>query len=71
MLIVAVLPNFFAIARHFPVSTSALEVTRIRLSPASSGFRARQVGAARRQDVQAEFLVEILVRLYSTPPCND
>jgi hypothetical protein len=38
-------------------------ISRIRLSPASSSLRTRQVSAPIRQDVEAERLIEILVRI--------
>ncbi len=42
-------------------------ISRIRLSPAPSGLRSRQVGASSRDAVQAERLVEILVRDLGEP----
>src|SRR4051794_20535023 len=44
-----------------------MQIARIRLSPASSGLRARQVGTAPRQGIEAERLVEILVRILAIP----
>jgi hypothetical protein len=49
----------FGAQRH--ITTGA--TLRIRLSPASSSLRARQVGTAVRQGKEAECLVEILVRI--------
>ena len=40
-----------------------MQISRIRLSPASSCLRAWQVGSATWQGVEAERLVEILVRI--------
>ena len=40
-----------------------MQIARIPLSPASSGFRARHVGSAEWQPIQAKRLVEILVRI--------
>src|SRR3954466_10965940 len=44
-----------------------MQIARIRLSPTSSGLRARQVGTAPRQGIDAERLVEILVRILAIP----
>jgi hypothetical protein len=46
-----------------PLVKPDMQIARIRLSPASSGFRARHVGTAEWQPIQAERLVEILVRI--------
>ena len=40
-----------------------MQISRIRLSPASSSLRARQVGPTARQGKEAEGLIEILVRM--------
>jgi hypothetical protein len=46
-----------------PLVKLDVRITRIQLSPASSDLRARRVGATKRQGVEAEGLVEILVRM--------
>jgi len=50
-----------------PLVKPDVRIARIRLSPASSDLRSRQVGAATRQGVEAERLVEILVRVLAIP----
>jgi hypothetical protein len=68
MLIVAVLPNFLlsrGISPFYICVGGYPHPAFIRV------IRLRQVGAAQRQGIQAEFLVEILVRIYSTSPRND
>src|ERR1700684_4266478 len=58
-------PHWFGPLLRFqsPLVKPDMQISRIRLSPASSGLRARPVRAAPRQGVQAECLVEILVRI--------
>src|SRR5580704_17502848 len=46
-----------------PLVKPDMQISRIRLSPAASSLRARPVHAAPRQGVEAECLVEILVRI--------
>ena len=50
-----------------PLVKPDVQISRIRLSPASSSLRAWQVGATERQGVQAERLVEVLVRVLAVP----
>ena len=52
-----------------PLVKPDMQISRIRLSPASSSLRARQVGTATRQGVKAERLVEILVRILADTRC--
>ena len=46
-----------------PLVKLDVQIARIQLSPASSDLRARQVGTSHRQGIEAEGLIEILVRM--------
>src|SRR3954462_5133995 len=50
-----------------PLVKPDMQIARIRLSPASSSLRTRQVDPAPWQGVEAERLVEILVRIWAIP----
>src|SRR5690242_8678567 len=50
-----------------PLVKPDVRISRIRLSPASSSLRARQVGAPSRQVVKAEFPIQVLVRVLAVP----
>ncbi|MBA3761584.1 MAG: hypothetical protein H0X07_13745, partial [Gemmatimonadales bacterium] len=50
-----------------PLVKPDVQISRIRLSPASSSLRAWQVGAMERQGIEAERLVEVLVRVLAVP----
>src|SRR3954462_11442668 len=50
-----------------PLVKPDVRIARIRLSPASSSLRARQVGAPSRQVVKAEFSIKVLVRVLAVP----
>jgi hypothetical protein len=50
-----------------PLVKPDVQISRIRLSPASSSLRAWQVGAMERQGIEAERLIEVLVRVLAVP----
>src|SRR5690242_4473305 len=50
-----------------PLVKPDVRIARIRLSPASSSLRARQVGTPSRQVVKAEFPIQVLVRVLAVP----
>ena len=57
-------PQFGPLLRfQSPLVKLDVQITRIQLSPASSGLRARQVRTTARQGKEAESLIEILIRM--------
>jgi hypothetical protein len=50
-----------------PLVKPDVQISRIRLSPASSSLRTWQVSAMERQGIKAECLVEVLVRVLAVP----